>query len=145
MISCTSASWILACSLWKIWPPHRPPTLILIIDGKRRRHLNSASRRHSPVIFLRLHAFASKCDYIMFPCCHSADNIPQIFTGLDPFADVKHHIKVMRFILDDVRPARPTLPAGRPVSDKLWNQMQLCWRKDAARRPTAAAVAAALR
>ena len=56
----------------------------------------------------------------------------QIFSDRLPFHDSKDTAVVITVITSDERPPRPTHPE---LSDKLWELIEKCWRRDPSQRP----------
>ena len=57
----------------------------------------------------------------------------QIFSGRVPFHDRQDVAAIITVITTNERPHRPT---HKELSDRLWEMIERCWRKDPLQRPT---------
>lgn len=64
----------------------------------------------------------------------------QLYTGKAPFPQFTDHQVAFR-VVKGIRPPRPNLPNGDPVSDPLWLLITSCWIPKAPERPGAREVA----
>ncbi|TDL23372.1 kinase-like protein [Rickenella mellea] len=59
--------------------------------------------------------------------------ILEVYTGEVPFSDTRHDAAVIRKIIQDVRPPRPSADL---MGNEMWNICETCWNKTPEARPT---------
>ncbi|KAF8588101.1 kinase-like protein [Ramaria rubella] len=60
----------------------------------------------------------------------------ELLTGLVPYYTCKNDVQVMFEVIKGIKPARPsTFESAIEISDKHWDFMECCWRKDPLDRP----------
>ncbi|KAH8091683.1 kinase-like domain-containing protein [Cristinia sonorae] len=68
----------------------------------------------------------------------------ELYTGQPPFPDVNDR-QVSRKVVGGLRPPRPVVADGIPISDAIWSLLQSCWSEKIATRPISSVVVEALK
>ncbi len=72
--------------------------------------------------------------------------ILELLTGHHPFLESRRDAAVIRAVINQVQPKRPTDPAVQVwLTDELWTLMKLCWSRVISSRPSMETIVAELR